>query len=85
MSGWNGSPPSRPARKSAKLFVNVCSYPIVQPGTHHLSMYGCSKFTLHEDGRIVGQRDFYDLWGDIFAGVPGMKKLYPAFMRRLFA
>jgi len=48
-------------------------------------MYGCSKFTLHEDGRIVGQRDYYDLWGDIFAGVPGMRKLYPAFMGRLFA
>ncbi len=48
-------------------------------------MYGCSKFSLHEDGRIVGQRDYYDLWGDIFAGIPGMKKLYPAFMRRLFA
>jgi hypothetical protein len=48
-------------------------------------MHGCSKFTIHEDGRIVGQRDYYDLWGDIFAGVPGMRKLYPAFMRRLFA
>lgn len=48
-------------------------------------MHGCSKFTLHEDGRIVGQRDYYDLWGDIFAEVPGMKRLYPSLMRRLFA
>ncbi|MBW2495628.1 MAG: nuclear transport factor 2 family protein [Deltaproteobacteria bacterium] len=47
-------------------------------------MHGCSKFTLHEDGRILAQRDYYDLWGDIFAGVPGMKRLYPRFMRRLF-
>ena len=48
-------------------------------------MYGCSKFTLHEDGRIAAQRDYYDIWGDIFAGIPGMKNLYPALMRKLFA
>lgn len=47
-------------------------------------MYGCTKLTLHEDGRILEQRDYYDIWGDIFAGVPGMKKLYPAFMRKVF-
>ena len=47
-------------------------------------MYGCSKFSLHADGRIVAQRDYYDLWSDIFAAVPGMRRLYPAFMRRLF-
>ena len=27
MSGWNASPPSSPAKKSAKLLVNVCSWP----------------------------------------------------------
>ena len=48
-------------------------------------MHGCSKFTLSDDGRIIGQRDYYDMWGDVFAGVPGMKKLYPAFMKKLFA
>ena len=26
-------------------------------------MHGSSKFTLHEDGRILRQRDYYDLWG----------------------
>lgn len=47
-------------------------------------MNGCTKLTLHEDGRILEQRDYYDIWGDIFAGVPGMKKLYPAFMQKVF-
>jgi hypothetical protein len=47
-------------------------------------MHGCTKLTLHEDGRILEQRDYYDLWGDIFAGVPGMRSLYPAFMQRVF-
>ena len=47
-------------------------------------MHGCTKLTLHEDGRILEQRDYYDIWGDIFAGVPGMKSLYPSFMRKVF-
>ena len=48
-------------------------------------MHGCTKFTLIDDGRIVGQRDYYDMWGDVFANVPGMRKLYPALMTKLFA
>lgn len=48
-------------------------------------MHGCSKFTLSEDGRIIGQRDYYDMWGDVFANIPVMKKLYPAMMTKLFA
>lgn len=48
-------------------------------------MYGCSKFTFSDDGRIIGQRDYYDMWGDVFANVPVMKKLYPAMMKKLFA
>jgi hypothetical protein len=47
-------------------------------------MHGCSKFILHEDGRNLVLRDYYDLWSDIFAGVPGMRRLYPALMQRLF-
>ena len=53
--------------------------------TPETPMHGCSRFTLHEDGRIIGQRDYYDLWGDIFANVPGMKTAYPALMTKLFA
>lgn len=48
-------------------------------------MHGCSKFTFSNDGRIIEQRDYYDLWGDIFACVPGMRKLYRALMTWLFA
>jgi limonene-1,2-epoxide hydrolase len=47
-------------------------------------MYGCTKLTLHEDGRIIEQRDYYDLWGDIFNGIPLLKAPYRAFMRRYF-
>ena len=48
-------------------------------------MHGCSKFTLSDDGRIIGQRDYYDMWGDVFAGVPGMRGFYPRLMAWLFA
>jgi limonene-1,2-epoxide hydrolase len=47
-------------------------------------IFGFTKLTIHEDGRIIEQRDYYDLWGDIFNGVPGFSKLYRKFMRRFF-
>lgn len=47
-------------------------------------IYGMSKLTLHEDGRIISQRDYYDLWGDIYNGIPGFRRIYRAFMRKLF-
>ena len=47
-------------------------------------IYGCTKLTLDGEGMIVEQRDFYDLWGDIFNGIPRFKKMYRRFMRRYF-
>jgi len=52
--------------------------------TPSTSLFGCTKLTLGENGLITHQRDYYDLWGDIFENVPAMKKLYPRFMKRLF-
>jgi limonene-1,2-epoxide hydrolase len=52
--------------------------------TPSTSLYGCTKLTIGEDGRITHQRDYYDLWGDIFVNVPVMKKAYPRFMKRVF-
>lgn len=48
------------------------------------TLYGCSKLTLNEDDLIVGQRDYYDLWGDIFDNIPHFAKLYRRFMHRKF-
>jgi limonene-1,2-epoxide hydrolase len=47
-------------------------------------VYGSTKLVLHEDGRIIAQRDYYDLWGDIFNGIPYFKGPYRRFMRRTF-
>jgi hypothetical protein len=47
-------------------------------------IFGCTKLTLHTDGRIIEQRDFYDLWGDIINGIPGFRKLYRNIMRKFF-
>jgi len=52
--------------------------------TPSTSLFGCTKLTLGDDGRITHQRDYYDLWGDIFVNVPVMRKFYPRFMKRLF-
>jgi hypothetical protein len=47
-------------------------------------LYGATRLVLHEDGRIVGQRDYYDLWGDIFNGIPRFGPLYRRFMKKKF-
>jgi hypothetical protein len=47
-------------------------------------IYGCTKLTLHEDGRIAEQRDYFDLWGDIFNGIPYFHRAYRRFMRKKF-
>lgn len=47
-------------------------------------IYGCTKLILGEDGRIVQQRDYYDLWGDIFNGIPWFHRAYRRFMHRYF-
>jgi limonene-1,2-epoxide hydrolase len=47
-------------------------------------IYGTTKLLLHPDGRIIEQRDYYDLWGDIFSGIPYFKGPYRKFMRRCF-
>ena len=47
-------------------------------------MYGSTKLTLHEDGRIIAQRDYFDMWGDIFNGIPYFKGPYRRFLRRKF-
>lgn len=52
--------------------------------TPSTSLFGCTRLSLGENGLITHQRDYYDLWGDIFENVPAMKKLYPRFMKRIF-
>jgi limonene-1,2-epoxide hydrolase len=47
------------------------------------SIFGASRITL-EDGKITEQRDYYDLWGDIFDNIPFIKKPYRRFMQRKF-
>ena len=47
-------------------------------------VYGSTVLKLHADGRIIAQRDYYDLWGDIFNGIPWFHAPYRRFMRRKF-
>ena len=47
-------------------------------------MYGASRLTLNEEGKIIEQRDYYDLWGDIFDNIPRFGKVYRRFMKRKF-
>ncbi|MDD4208449.1 MAG: nuclear transport factor 2 family protein [Mesotoga sp.] len=47
-------------------------------------IYGASRLSLSEEGKIVEQRDYYDLWGDIFDNIPSFRKPYRRFMRKHF-
>ena len=47
-------------------------------------LYGSTKLVLSEDGLIRAQRDYYDLWGDIFNNIPHFGKLYRRFLVRKF-
>lgn len=47
-------------------------------------LYGSSRITLNENDKIIEQRDYFDLWGDIFDNVPGFAKMYRKFMKKMF-
>jgi hypothetical protein len=47
-------------------------------------LYGASRLTLNQAGKIAYQRDYYDLWGDIFDNIPRFNKMYRKFMHRKF-
>jgi len=47
-------------------------------------LYGSSRLTLNEGGKIIEQRDYYDLWGDIFDNIPRFGKAYRKFIIRKF-
>lgn len=47
-------------------------------------LFGASRLSLNEEGKIVEQRDYYDLWGDIFDNIPRFGKAYRKFMFKKF-
>ncbi len=48
------------------------------------TLYGTTKLSLDEHGMITHQRDYYDLWGDIFDNIPWFAKPYRRFMSKKF-
>lgn len=47
-------------------------------------LYGLSRLTINEQDKIIEQRDYYDLWGDIFDNIPSFGKRYRKFMKKKF-
>lgn len=47
-------------------------------------LYGSSRVSLDAAGKIAEQRDYYDLWGDIFDNIPRFGKAYRKFMHKKF-
>jgi len=48
------------------------------------SIFGLSRITLNENRMIIEQRDYYDLWGDIFDNIPKFAKHYRKFVKKKF-
>ena len=47
-------------------------------------LFGVTRLTLNEEGLILEQRDYYDLWGDIFNNIPHFNKFYRKNMKKYF-
>lgn len=47
-------------------------------------IFGCTKLTIGADNRIIHQRDYFDLWGDIFNAIPWFHRMYRRFMHQKF-
>lgn len=47
-------------------------------------LYGCTKLLISDDNFILQQRDYYDLWGDIFNNIPRFGKMYRRFLIKKF-
>lgn len=47
------------------------------------SIFGVSRTTI-KGGKIIDQRDYYDLWGDIFKNIKFLSGGYRRFMRKRF-
>lgn len=47
-------------------------------------LYGATRLVLNEEGMIIEQRDYYDMWGDIFNKIPRFGKAYRRFLKRKF-
>jgi len=60
-----------------KMVISFNKYP-------RTPVYGCTKLTIGDDNRIVHQRDYFDLWGDIFNGIPWFRRMYRNFLHRHF-
>lgn len=47
-------------------------------------IYGATRLTFNDEGLIIEQRDYYDLWGDIYDEIPVVRIFYRWFMRSFF-
>jgi len=60
-----------------KMEMSFKKYPVTP-------VYGCSKLTIGADNRIIHQRDYFDLWGDIFNAIPWFHRMYRKFLQNKF-
>jgi limonene-1,2-epoxide hydrolase len=60
-----------------KMQMSFKKYPVTP-------VFGCTKLTIGADNRIVYQRDYFDLWGDIFNAIPWFHKMYRNFLHKRF-
>jgi len=47
-------------------------------------LFGATKLLISAEGKILQQRDYYDLWGDIFNNIPHWNKMYRKFLVKKF-
>lgn len=60
-----------------KMQMSFKKYPVTP-------LFGCTKLTIGPDNRIIFQRDYFDLWGDIFNAIPWFHRMYRNFLHKKF-
>ncbi len=70
--------------KSGSIVFMQWEMTMIFKKTPSSTIFGCTKLTLNDAGKITHQRDYYDLWGDIFDNIPWFAKPYRTFMHKKF-
>jgi len=71
------------AQKGDVIFVEWSMDMRARKSLPVMTNHGVSKLRLDEDGLVVEQRDYFDLWGDMIDAFPRVSKAYRAIVRHM--
>jgi limonene-1,2-epoxide hydrolase len=71
------------AQKGDVIFVEWSMDMRARKSLPVMTNHGVSKLRLDEEGLVIEQRDYFDLWGDMIDAFPRVSKVYRAIVRHM--